>query len=299
MISILIPEYNFDCTGLVEDLHEQCMSEGIRFEIIVMDDASKCCIENNRKISSLSFCSFLESPENLGRARIRNKLADTAKYDYLLFIDCDAKVSDKSFIKKYIESIGTAHVIVGGVGYSTERPEDCKYLRWLYGLKRESSTARIRENEVPRISFNFLIEKEVIKKYPFDESFTGYGHEDKMMGYMLKKNGIEITNIDNSLIHTGLDDNKEFISKSLKAVEAYFTNPEFKNEDSVSQIKIFRVFGKIKRLKLDGLLGHLYSISGNMMASNLCSRHPSLRIFDFYRLCYLSWLYANHRKAER
>ena len=45
---------------------------------------------------------------------MRNLLTDKAKYDYLLFLDCDVQIGD-NFIKKYIDFKNESEVIVGGV----------------------------------------------------------------------------------------------------------------------------------------------------------------------------------------
>ena len=51
MLSILIPEHNYDCTKLVNDLAMQCNKAGIIYEIIVLDDASTLYKSENRNHS--------------------------------------------------------------------------------------------------------------------------------------------------------------------------------------------------------------------------------------------------------
>ena len=49
MLSILIPIYNYNVYPLVLELHEQCMTLGISFEILCQDDGSTITfIENNQ-----------------------------------------------------------------------------------------------------------------------------------------------------------------------------------------------------------------------------------------------------------
>ena len=94
MLSILIPTYNYDCTRLVGDLHRQAERLGVAYEIIVADDASPIPTykERNRAINALAHCRLIELEENVGRARIRNRLADEAQHEWLLFMDADAEV---------------------------------------------------------------------------------------------------------------------------------------------------------------------------------------------------------------
>ena len=297
MISILIPEHNFDCVRLVGELLMQCQDAGITYEIIVMDDASTLHTEKNKQIGNFPCCEFLTTDTNIGQATVRNRLAKIAKYPHLLFIDCDAAIVDNHFIKRYLDNIGKADVIIGGVTYSHVEPPIDKYLRWYYGKKRESSSAHKREKETIRLSFNFLIEKDVQLKYPFNEDFTDYGHEDTIIGYLLKQNGVKLMHIDNPLIHTGLDENHVFLAKSRKAVEKYVTNKAFSSEEIADQIKIFRAFKRVKGIR--GLLGFKYRIAGKMMENNLCGNNPSLFIFDLYRLCYLCYFYNQERKHRK
>jgi cellulose synthase/poly-beta-1,6-N-acetylglucosamine synthase-like glycosyltransferase len=57
---------------------------------------------------------FKELDRNIGRARIRNRLADMAKYSTLLFMDCDSQVSDDQYINRYIPFFGKDVVVCGG-----------------------------------------------------------------------------------------------------------------------------------------------------------------------------------------
>src|ERR1035437_2162840 len=114
MISILIPAYNYDITRLVADLHKQAMETYVDFEIIVMEDGSMLYVEENNHVTDFEFCRHIVLAENIGRSAIRNKLADEAKFDHLLFLDCDAKVISAHFIEKYIAFCREECVVLGG-----------------------------------------------------------------------------------------------------------------------------------------------------------------------------------------
>ena len=91
-LSILIPEYNCDCTQLVRDLHRQCASAQLpSWEIVVADDGSidETAVNQNRIIATWDNCTFIRNEQNMGRAAIRNFLAEKAQYDRLIFIDSD------------------------------------------------------------------------------------------------------------------------------------------------------------------------------------------------------------------
>jgi len=289
MISILIPEYNYDCSTLVGKLAGQCQNAGISFEILVMDDASSMFLEENRELSKLPGCQFIESPLNLKAAKIRNRLGQMAKFPYLLFLDCDLEICDEGFIHRYLESLGKAAVLVGAVVYQKSKPPVSQRLRWKYGRNRECLPVDIRNRNPWKSlpSSNFLMEKAVFDQVPFDEGFDQYGHEDTLFGLTLKKKGISVLYIDNPLIHNGLESSEVFLAKSLIAVEKYGSMPVMQSSEVVEQIRIFKFYQRITLLKLDGLLAFKYRILEKLMHRQLCGSHPNLLIFDFYRLGYL------------
>lgn len=292
MLSILIPEYNYNCTKLVNDLYAQCQKAGFPFEILVMDDSSTLHKEENRTLSEIPGCRFIEVGQvgqNLGCTKTKNSLASLAQYPYLLIIDCDMGVVDDRYIQRYAEAMGKAPVVIGGSRYCEEKVDADRLLRWHYGRNRESLPAAIR-NQHPwkaTITQNAMIEKSLFDNIHFDEQFKDYGHEDTLWGITLKQNGIQVLHIDNQLYHNGLDKSEVFLAKSLKAVEKYVTVPQIRTREAIKDIRIFKAYNTVKKLRLDRLLALKYRYAGKCMVRNLCGKHPSLFIFDFYRLSYL------------
>ena len=167
---------------------------------------------------------LIVSEKNIGRSAIRNRLAMEAAGDHLLFIDADAMIKGtaEAYLLKWVPMMNTARVICGGVLYPETEPGDPdKLLRWEYGRQREQKKASER-NKHPHFTFstfNFLIEKSVFSKIRFNEELKQYGHEDTLLGYQLKKAGIDILHIDNGLIHDGLESNREFLNKTKLGIE--------------------------------------------------------------------------------
>ena len=65
MISILIPVYNYDITGLVTELHRQCMDLDMPFEIICYDDGSQSEYKvQNQTIGQIEFVKYKEIEKN-------------------------------------------------------------------------------------------------------------------------------------------------------------------------------------------------------------------------------------------
>ena len=116
------------------------------FEILCLDDASSDEYrQRNMQIQSLSNVVYEELADNLGRSRARNALADKAKYDTLLFLDCDMAVTSDVFVREYVHALNGTGVVVGGVAYDSARPDNPDHLlRWTYGHQRESQSSKKR-----------------------------------------------------------------------------------------------------------------------------------------------------------
>jgi len=278
----------------------QCNKAGFVYEILVLDDASTLFKAENRNIENCHNCRFVESEKNEGVPQTRNKLVQMAQYPHFLMIDSDAEiVNNDDFINRYIAAMNQAQVVVGSMCYAQQKPSPDRCLRWYYGKKRENRPASVRNRNPYQslITFNLLMEKDIVLKFPFEDQ-EGYGHDDTIMGCLLKQNNIRVLHIDNPLIHNGLDFSKNFLTKSLCAVSKYFTYPTFQSEEMLEQIKIFRVFRKVQSLGLCRLLAFKFRVAKKLMEFNLFSRHPSLFIFDLYRLSYLCYFSATFKKQD-
>ena len=291
-LSILIPVYNWDCTQLIKDLHFQGLTLGIPYEIIVADDCStdKELRDKSRLVAEThENCRYFGLPHNIGRAAIRNFMADKSNFDKLLFLDCDAEVKDKQFLKKYMEASHRASVVCGGLTHPDEIPQKGQELRYLYEKNAafERSAGFRSQNPYLRFtSFSFLIEKEVFMKIRFDESYVRYGYEDVQFGHELEANGISILHIDNPLAHVGLDDSASYLNKTRQAVQNAF---DHKNEIGDSS-KLLTHYNKVKRLRLRWLFRFIWVFYQRSMEKNLLGPKPQLRIFSLYKLCYISVL---------
>ncbi len=290
MLSILIPVYNFDVRELVYELVKQSENEKNIFEIILIDDKSNNDYKLiNRELSENKNVIYIELEKNIGRSKIRNLLAEKAKFNYLIFMDCDSEVVDEKYIKNYIPFCENEILVYGGRVYKNNAPSDNKlYLRWLYGIKREVVASNTRALN-PNKSFmtnNFLISKKLFNKIKFDEKITTYGHEDTIFGYELKKRNIKIIHIDNPLIHIGLEDNEHFLRKTKQGIENLkYLSKKFENEDNFfDDIKILKYYKIIKKLRLSFIINIFYSIFKTKIIKNLKSNNPNLQLFDLYKL---------------
>ena len=93
-------------------------------------------------------------------------MAQQAKYNNLLFLDCDISIDKDDFLAAYLPYLNSGHVVCGGVNYQLKKPEKSRELRWKYGKAREEKNASIR-NQSPYQSFtafNLLVPKTIFRK---------------------------------------------------------------------------------------------------------------------------------------
>lgn len=288
MISFLIPVFNFDIRNLVFELIYQAEQNRIDYEIIVVDDNSEFFKKENSQITVNDKVHYEELNENIGRAKIRNYLAQKAKYENLIFLDCDSALNSE-FINKYKENIEN-DVVYGGTIYNNNVEKNF-YLHWLYGTKRETVPMKKRiESAV--LSFrtnNFMIKKTIFEKIKFDERLSGYGHEDTLFAIELAESGYKIKHISNPVIHLGLEESEVFIKKALKSVENLHHIIYLKKELIVylKKIKLIKYFLILKKLYLCTFFSILYDISNKKTIRILKSRKAKIFLLDYLKLTYI------------
>jgi glycosyltransferase involved in cell wall biosynthesis len=292
MISVLIPIFNYDVTGLVKSLITQLSLIEIDFEIICIDDASTDKSKNNN-LNKIKNVRLHRLQANIGRSKIRNLLADKAKYDWLLFLDADVIPKHNKFILNYVSCLKShkAKVFCGGIAYKKERPTSTKILRWQYGKKREEISAVIRDKKPYRYFFgaNFLIHKSVFSICKFDETLFKYGYEDVLFMEQLKNNRVKIVHTDNDVYHLGIEENDIFIAKTKQAIGNLY---QLTCQDRIKgdNLNILKWYKTLETYKLKDIFGKLYRLFNTVLERNLKSKIPSLLVFDLYKLIYFCYL---------
>ena len=296
MISVLIPVFNSSVVMLVSELQQQLSAAEIPYEIIVVDDCSTVFLKNiNRVIQEYQHVNYLELPHNIGRIAVRNLLSKKAVFNWLLFLDADSVIVSTQFIKAYLEAvIANVDVIVGGRIYDKKKPADCRLsLHWTYGSQRECQLPEQRNKHLRAgfMSNNFLIKKDIFFKLQITEVLAGYGHEDTWMGIQLENIGASVQNISNPVLHNGIEESHVFINKSLNALKNLHTLQKLVGEETLkNHVKLYAVYYSCKKWGVLPLLKIGVTMLQPIIMKNLHSCHPSLRLFDVYRLNYFACL---------
>jgi hypothetical protein len=286
MLSILIPVYNQNVVDLVKSLQAQCESLDIQFQILVFDDNSNEKVKDENKSISHEFgVNYVELPENLGRAKIRNRLGRMAQFKNLLFLDGDSKVIRDDFISKYVEKEDHSFVTYGGREYQKKKPDDQKLiLHWKYGRKREALKVNKRILD-PYLNFqsnNFMVKAHIFKKIQFDEEIQGYGYEDLLYAEKLKELNVSVTHIDNPVLHDGLEPANQFIDKTKNAVKNL---AELNQDGQLLNVRLTSFYNKTKSAGILGLIIKYFKNREKSIMKNLKeSKNPRIRNFSLFKL---------------
>jgi len=250
VLSILIPIYNWNVTGLVSTLIMQGNALDINYEIICIDDASltKFKLANRNELIGLPV-RYSELENNIGRAKIRNLLCHRSGYPHLLFLDCDSTIINSNFLERYIKEIkkNPNAVLSGGRHYSNKKPVNKKkHLHWYFGKHREalsSSERNLHPYELLHTN-NLIIPREALIKHFFDESITGYGYEDLEWAVRLKRANILVRHIDNPVRHDGLKDQVDFI----QGIQEATSNLEkLYSSDRIESTRLIRAYFRLRK----------------------------------------------------
>jgi cellulose synthase/poly-beta-1,6-N-acetylglucosamine synthase-like glycosyltransferase len=285
MISICIPVYNFNISPLVNELANQAKSAQIPIEISVIDDCSQRFKAENR--ATCEAHRYIELDENIGRSKIRNLFLEHAKYDYLLFLDCDSLVENPLFLANYVAAMkDNPSVVCGGRVYDKIQPGKEQLLSWKYGIDKESKSAEIRK-QAPNKSFmtnNFLVKKSILEDIQFDERITKYGHEDTLFGFSLKQKNIAVTHIENPVLNGDVEENSAFLNKTQEGVINLIEILKYKDCDPelIQDISILRFYKKVQ--KYDAFINLGFLFLKPFIVYRLRTGKVNLKAFDFYKL---------------
>ncbi|MEY8847533.1 glycosyltransferase family 2 protein [Psychroserpens sp. XS_ASV72] len=291
MISILIPVYNYNVVPLVTHVHTQLELCNVQFEIICYDDGSQSNFTlENKGITNLSYTEYITGSENVGRIKARQILAETSKFNWLLFLDADVIPKPELFISNYLTFLDSDYdAIYGGFAYHKDRPEPRYLLRWTYGKNNEEVSATIRNKRPYKIviSANFLIKKSLFLNINSRIKRKGYGY-DNYFGAILKSENANVLHIDNEVFHLGLDTNSDYLKKTEEAVETLrhlYKNDEIKTH----QNDLLTFFKKLKVSRIHYLFSFVFRLLKSSLKKNLLGNNPSIKLFQFYKIGYMCY----------
>jgi len=231
-VSICIPVFNWDIRLLLSGLLDELSSSHYRsdVELIITDDSSSNAAlkERNRQFVDehmFEHLHYRELDHNVGRAKIRNLLAEEASGEFLLFLDSDVLPDEKDFLEKYLYYVDRNEwdVVCGGLSCINRIMIDKRYDFYLYLSKKiEAVPAKVRNKTPWRYLWtsNAMVRKSVFLEIPFDERFSGYGYEDSEWGIRLTRK-YKVLHIDNTVSHLGLVTKEKAYQKMRNSIRNY------------------------------------------------------------------------------
>jgi glycosyltransferase involved in cell wall biosynthesis len=295
MLSILIPTKDYNCRTLVEALSRQGELLNVPYEILLGEDGSSYeGVELNRPISQLPGCRIIEYKENQGRARIRNRLAEEARYENILFIDSDAIVEKNNFLATYLQALKKNDVVCGGLYHPVIIPSPDCTLRYKYEKKadkKRSASVRSKRPYNDFSTFNFAIKRNLFLSIRFDENIKDYGYEDTLFGHQIKARGYTIAHINNQLLHTGLENNQLYLKKIEQSLKTLYTISE-----EIGTTPLLSAYRRLHSLGLIPFTAWTWEQTQQILRKNLTSKNPSLFLFNLYKLGYYCYYVINESK---
>ncbi|MFP7656590.1 glycosyltransferase family 2 protein [Chryseobacterium proteolyticum] len=289
-ITICIPVYNFDVRELVSDLEKEITAKAFNAEIILIDDRSEEQFKQINKVLEGKVEKLIYLDKNIGRSKIRNLFLSYSKGDYLLFLDCDGKITSDRFLENYIQFIKEnpdTKVIYGGRVVSESPVDQNHYLRWKFAVERENLPVSLRV-ENPYLSFqtnNFIIDRNILKKVPFNPEFQRYGYEDLLFAMDLKSSHIKINHVQNPVFNNDVEDNQLYLEKVKESVGSLSQMLQDKQlRAKLSEIKLVKAYKAIKRLGLKSLFTIFFRVSRLRIERKLLKGNTNLKYLDFYKL---------------
>lgn len=288
-LSICIPVYNFDVRELVRDLQKEITEHQISAEILLIDDASdQNFIHINKELEN-EVGNFVFLEKNVGRSQIRNLFLYYASGDYLLFLDCDGKITNHHFLKNYLSYIEKNDVkaVYGGRKVLEIQPDSNHLLRWRYANERENLPLNKRLIQ-PYLSFqtnNFVVKKSVLEKVNFNPEFQRYGYEDLLFAMDLNHAGIKIHHIDNPILNNDVESNVVYLKKveeSIESLHKMLVNT--KTAPKIKEIKLVIAYHYLNKRRGARIFRKLFAVRKAAIRNKLLQADCNLKYLDLYKL---------------
>lgn len=294
-LSILLPTYNDSCVALATELSRQMALLDAEAELIVADDCSTDAAKRaeNGTIEQLPGCRVVWAEQNMGRAAIRNRLADEARGEWLLFIDGDLHVNDASFLQRYLTAMtADASVVVGGYRIQGDASALCHNLRYHVERAAEAKKTIQGRQRHPYSHFhtaNFAIRSEVFHSIRFNDEMRRYGFEDVLFGRQLQQAGIPILHIDNPVLFDEFESNEAFLQKTDQSIQTQHDFAALIGNSS----RLLPMYGRLQRLHVAWMLGVCRTLVGPTVRRRLISGRDGNTLFQLYKLMKLHEIVAN------
>lgn len=292
LLSVCIPVYNFTVVDTVGRFLAEADRQSLNVEIVIFDDCSDpFYAQKNATLAEYSRVRYLPLVENMGRSRIRNRLADYANGEWLLFLDCDMEPIYTNFLSRYFSAMSDqVDVVCGGVSFGSKPHDKQMQLRWKHEMRwvRQREVLQLHDPALRVEVGNFMIRRELYGRCGFDENLTGYGQEDRVFVYRLSQMRARVQFIDNPTNHLGQERNEVFLRKveesTVNMVRVWNANPEMHASMLRGNRRLLFVV-TLQRMRLLWALLLSFRVSKKMLRRRLERGYSWLSSLRYYQTC--------------
>ena len=285
LLSVLIPFLRDDPSALIAALSHQIRERSGAIELVLFDDGSGDDLLAHRvELAMRQSClpaRFVRSPENLGRARGRNRLAQASRGDWLLFLDSDMLPDSTLFLQTYVELIEHVRPAIAFGGFSLDqaprRREHALHRRMALATDCAPVEERCKAPEKHVFTSNLLVRRDVFDSEAFDESFSGWGWEDVEWAMRVARHH-PILHVANTATHLGLDA-APVMARKYEQSAANFARVVQGHREIVQRYPSYRVACALKRIPLRRLWRPLLKAFALAEAAPLTIRALAMRLY--------------------
>ncbi len=244
-ISIITATYNRAELLLqkLESLRQQTLLPDYFEWILCINGSTDKTREIFQTVQAPFTIKVIDFKTNQGISKGRNACVKEARGSILYFSDDDC-ILEKDTLEKHLATQQESRVAIGGIRFEAEtislwQPKKVNY----WNLNGANSS-------LPR--------KAIEQVGGFDERLTGYGGEDLLLGYLLKKQGLIFTSLESYVTHMGPNpmqgqdlSKAKSAGKNAKKIASFYPELAF-------QLGVHGFLIALKKLSLYGPIGYLW-----------------------------------------
>ena len=254
VVSVLIPFLRDDPRDLLSLLDREGPALAGSVEIVLLDDGTADTALTEGLIATTTALGLpvrlITLMANEGRSKGRNRLAEAARGDSLLFLDSDMRPDTDRFLQTWAKLARTRHPAVVFGGFSLlQAPTDARFaVHRSMAARSECVPAAVRSQTPEKYVYtsNLLVRRDVFLTEAFDPAFTGWGWEDVEWAMRVSRR-YDVLHIDNPATHMGLD-TVEALAGKYEQSTANFARVVARHPDIVADYPSFKAAKMLKSL---------------------------------------------------
>ena len=309
-ISVFIPTYNGEkyIAESIDTILDQELPTGYSLELIVIDSGSKDNTVSIIKDSYLDKLTFLEIPNSeYGHGKTRQKAAEIAKGEYILFLSQDATPANHRWIINMIEPFFVSEKVGCVFGRQIPRPDAVATIKRevssVFGNfgAPDSITLHREKSLVDGYSMNTLntffsdvnsaIRKDLIKTIPFRD--VNYAEDQALAEDMQNAGYLKAYAVQGAVWHSNEYTVKEFYKRKfdeyigLQESVGYIISPSLKSlllgwvRPTIADMKFIRhdgEYGRKRKIKYAFLsIGYNYMSGLGKYSAGKFINNPTMR----------------------